>query len=204
MRTGDMASRRNGSVNRQPIRSNRLIVGSRRHLLRILIAATIAAFAMAHAATAQANTASQDQAAIRAALTQWMDDFNAGRADKVCGLFAKDVIATYRGQPERDHAALCGLLRRSLADPKRRFRYALMIKEIIVEGDLAVVRLVWTLTVSPRTPPRPTAKTTAADKATVDVTTEEPGMDIFRRQPDGSWKIVRYLAFEDEKNNGRR
>ena len=23
----------------------------------------------------------------------------------------------------------------------------------------------------------------------------EPGMDIFRRQPDGSWKIMRYMAY---------
>jgi hypothetical protein len=26
--------------------------------------------------------------------------------------------------------------------------------------------------------------------------TSEPGLDVFRRQPDGSWKIVRCLAFE--------
>ena len=25
----------------------------------------------------------------------------------------------------------------------------------------------------------------------------EPGMDIFRRQSDGSWKIIRYLAYEE-------
>ena len=42
------------------------------------------------------------QAEIRNALTQWMADFNAGNADKVCGLFAPDLIAQYRGQPERD------------------------------------------------------------------------------------------------------
>ena len=28
---------------------------------------------------------------IRAALTQWTEDFNAGRTDKVCDLFAKDA-----------------------------------------------------------------------------------------------------------------
>jgi ketosteroid isomerase-like protein len=28
------------------------------------------------------------------------------------------------------------------------------------------------------------------------VETKEPGLDVFRRQPDGSWKIVRYIAYE--------
>ena len=28
-----------------------------------------------------------------------------------------------------------------------------------------------------------------------DVTSPEIGMDIFRRQDDGSWKIIRYIAY---------
>ena len=24
----------------------------------------------------------------------------------------------------------------------------------------------------------------------------EPGLDVFRKQPDGSWKIARYIAYE--------
>jgi steroid delta-isomerase len=51
-----------------------------------------------------------------------------------------------------------------------------------VFGDVAVVRLVWTLTIK---------------KEGRDTTqSEEPGMDIFQKQPDGSWKISRYLAYE--------
>jgi steroid delta-isomerase len=44
-----------------------------------------------------------------------------------------------------------------------------------------VVRLTWTSTV------------TGAPEG--DVKSVEPGMDIFRRQSDGSWKIMRYLAY---------
>ena len=50
-----------------------------------------------------------------------MEDFNAGRAEKVCGLFAPDLKADYRGQPERSHGELCGLLQRSLGDPTRKY-----------------------------------------------------------------------------------
>jgi len=43
------------------------------------------------------------------------------------------------------------------------------------------VRLVWTLRV------RSGAST---------VESKEPGLDVFRRQPDGHWKIIRYMGYE--------
>ncbi len=43
-------------------------------------------------------------------------------------------------------------------------------------------RLVWTLTIKEKD--GSTAKSV------------EPGMDIFKKQPDGSWKIIRYMAYE--------
>jgi hypothetical protein len=46
------------------------------------------------------------------------------------------------------------------------------------------VRLVWTLKV----------KRAGATRETV---SREPGIDIFRKQPDGRWKIIRYLAYEE-------
>jgi steroid delta-isomerase len=124
-------------------------------------------------------------AEIRGALTQWMADFNAGKADKVCGLFAPDLKSDFRGQPERNFGQLCTLLQKSLKDEARSFTYALDLKEIIVSGDMAAVRLVWTLTIEPK------GGGTA-------IVTREPGLDIFRKQPDGSWKIARFLAFEDD------
>ncbi len=130
---------------------------------------------------AQGDSAAE--AAIKAALTQWTADFNAGRADKVCDLFAPDVIAQVRGAPERDHQAVCALLKRSLADTAKTYRYSFTIQQIMVVADLAVVRLTWTLRVQNRGAPGESLSL-------------EPGMDIFRKQPDGSWKIVRYMAYE--------
>jgi ketosteroid isomerase-like protein len=78
---------------------------------------------------------------IRARLEQWTDDFNQGRADAVCDLFSKEAISNYRGQPERNYDEICTLLQKSLADPARDFRYELDLREIIVEGNLAAVRL---------------------------------------------------------------
>jgi ketosteroid isomerase-like protein len=123
--------------------------------------------------------AASDADDIRARLDQWTDDFNAGRKDIVCDLFSKQAISDYRGQPERHYKEICQLLRDSLDDPARDYHYDLDIAEIIVAGDLAVVRLTWTLFITP-----------------LNVTSVEPGMDVFRRETDGKWRIVRYIAYE--------
>jgi ketosteroid isomerase-like protein len=60
----------------------------------------------------------------------------------------------------------------------------LTIKEIVAWGDTAVVRLVWTLTTRQRGRP--------GQEQSV-----EPGMDVLRRQTDGSWKIVRFMAYTE-------
>jgi len=121
------------------------------------------------------------KAEIRATLLQWTADFNARDSSRICDLFAPDLRYDFRGLPERDYATLCALLERALSDTTKKFDYAPDIKEIIVSGDLAVVRLVWMV------------KLTADGKT---VATEEPGLDVFRRQPDGKWRIIRYLAYE--------
>jgi steroid delta-isomerase len=122
------------------------------------------------------------QAAIRRALLQWTADFNARRVDKVCDLFEPGLIYDFQGLPEQRYDDICPRLKRALDDDTRSWTYAQPdIKEILVFGDMAVVRLIWTSTVT--------------GGAEGEVKSVEPGMDIFRRQPDGSWKIMRYLAY---------
>jgi len=125
------------------------------------------------------------EAEIRAAFAQWTDDFNARRADKTCDLFAKDLVAQYRGAPERGYARQCELLTTALTDPKRRFHNALAIREILVLGDIAIARVVWTQTIRENDSGKETR-------------TVEPGLDVFRKEPDGKWRIIRYLAYDEE------
>src|SRR5215216_1613917 len=133
---------------------------------------------------ATAQSSNPAETAIRDALMKWTSHFNAGDRGEICGLFAAELRYDYRGYPERGFEDVCGLLQRSLSDRTKTYSYSLQIKEIIVSGDLAVVRLVWTLKVVP----------IGSANATI---SEEPGMDIFRKYPDGSWKIVRYIAYEN-------
>ncbi len=86
--------------------------------------------------------------------------------------------------PERNYRDICSLLHHSLEDRIKSYAYVLQIKEILVSGELAIVRLVWTLRIRSNNAPG-FAKSV------------EPGVDIFRKQPDGSWKIIRYMAYEE-------
>jgi ketosteroid isomerase-like protein len=137
--------------------------------------------AISYASADDSTAAAQSQ--IRAALEQWTQDFNnRNPSAAVCSLFAPDLISNFRGQPEDSYGSLCANLQMALADQAKTYHYDLELKEILVSCDLAAVRLVWTLKVRL--------------KNGAEETTREPGLDIFRRQADGSWKIVRYMAYE--------
>ena len=128
-----------------------------------------------------AETTEAAENEIRAALEQWQTAFNERDGQRVCDLFAQDVVANYQGEPERDYASLCQMLQTALQDRERTYRYSSKISEILAYGDSAVVRLVWTLEIDK----------SGAEKEFI----EEPAVDIFRRQTDGSWKISRYQAY---------
>jgi uncharacterized protein (TIGR02246 family) len=127
--------------------------------------------------------AASDAAAIEARLTGWAQAFNARNADGVCELFAGDLISVVPGAPEAGKATVCGRLAVLLAREDARFTYEVDIDEVLVWGDNAAVRLNWTLTVS------------GGDETGTSV---ERGIDLFRRDPDGAWRIMRFIAFTDD------
>ncbi|MDB5621327.1 MAG: hypothetical protein JWQ24_5565 [Tardiphaga sp.] len=73
-----------------------------------------------------------------------------------------------------------------LAKPDLQLHYdSPDLREIIVSGDIAIVRLFWTLT---------------AQKGVKSSVSTEAGMDIFKRQPDGKWSIARFISFSATPN----
>jgi uncharacterized protein (TIGR02246 family) len=151
---------------------------SRKRLRRLAAASIIFAIAVGAGAAEPITEAEKE---IRSAIENWRSAFNNGDEQQVCGLFAPDLVANYQGEPERDYASLCQMLRTALRESDTKYRYSVRIDEIMVYGDAAVVRVVWTLEI---------------DRAgSSQQRFEEPAVDIFRRQADGSWKISRYLAY---------
>ena len=131
-----------------------------------------------------------DPAADRAAIIQrvesWPEAFNAKDARGSCDLFAPDLLYSFPGMLRGTRETMCTNFEKLFARTDLQARYEKPdIHEIIVAGDVAIVRLTWTLT-------------TEANGAK-DTTTEE-GMDFFRRQPDGRWSIARYIAFAPRPN----
>ena len=128
-----------------------------------------------------AESAEAAENEIRSALEKWRSAFNDRDERQVCDIFAPDLVANYQGAPERDYASLCQLLQTAVQDSEKTYHYSLNVNEILVYGETAVVRLVWTLEI----------EQDGAPKETV----EETAVDIFRYQADGNWKISRYLAY---------
>lgn len=123
------------------------------------------------------------QLQIQAVLEQWPKDFNAKNVDPVCSLFAPDLIASYPGTKDVDYEQMCGRLRAAMNEKNRQFHYDLPeIEQILVMGDWAVVRLIWTLTIDVKKP---------IERQVI----REKGLDVFKKQSDGSWKIAISFAY---------
>ena len=125
------------------------------------------------------------EAEIRERLNQWPKDLHSKNVSQVCSLFAPDLIASYPGAPERNYDQMCKHLSRVMRDPEKVFDYTSPdIEEMIVDKDIVVVRLIWTLSVLDR-------------KSQMKEVIRERGLDVFQRQPDGSWKIRVSYAYPE-------
>jgi steroid delta-isomerase len=154
---------------------------------RQLLAGVSVALALFIAAAQAAGP--DDPSAVKAAIVErlhrWTAAFNSRDLAGACGLFAPDLSYTVDDILNGSRDRLCANIATALSKPEVDLHYdEPTIHDILVSGDLAVVRLTWTLT---------------ADKnGARDVTTEE-GMDVFRRAPDGVWSISRFIAFSPRR-----
>lgn len=147
----------------------------------VLVLALLLAPALAHAEDRSAADRAAE-AAIRARLAAWTEAFNRGDAAATCELFADDLKSDVQGAPAGDKAAVCARIASALAKSRGKLAYVCQIHEILVSGDLAMVRLTWVLTEQPGG----------------NALSRDEGMDIFRRDPDGLWRIARFMAFAVE------
>src|SRR5690349_12917594 len=127
-----------GSVWRQRLALRTRRAGRQPMSLRIL-ATAILLFACV-----PGRALADDAADIRARIEGWTRDFNDGRAEAACWLFSKELISDTEGQGEADYQVRCATIAKALNNPGHKLRYSPDIKEIIVEGNLAIVRLQWT------------------------------------------------------------
>ena len=123
-------------------------------------------FAIAHP-TAD-NAAAEKQ--IRAALAGWVEAANRGDYKAASEVWAPEG-------PDDTYEREAAYAKLPIKPPTTT--YALTINEVIVDGSLAVVRDTWTQT---------TKQAAGANKVET-----FRSYEVWRRQPDASWKISRWI-----------
>ncbi|MDO9434469.1 nuclear transport factor 2 family protein [Hydrogenophaga sp.] len=153
---------------------------------RVLRVVAVVSVALAGLCMAPARAdAGVDEAALRATLEQWRQDFNARRVERICDLFAPELRADVQDLPEQTYSMVCERLRRAMALTGESITMEMHIHDVYVSGASAVVRLTW--------------RSTTAGRDGRPQTEDEQGLDVFARQPDGSWKIHRYMAYPKQR-----
>lgn len=127
----------------------------------------------------------KDVEIIRQAVIQTGVAFNERKPDSILVHYAPDILVSYPNVPDTDYAgfaqAFAGLPNRPPGVVSTRPD----IHEIIVSGDLAMVRVSWITTTRQTDPVK-------------EVTRRARDMQIWQRQTDGSWKFTRGLWFHEK------
>jgi steroid delta-isomerase len=151
--------------------------------LAALTAVALIAGCGAHPSTAPSapasSSAARDEAEIRHALADWVTAFNGGDYARAATVWAPDLIGWYPGAPDDTYADEQAAATRPREQGAPRVEYALAIDEVMVSGDLAVVRDTWTEVVRRKDAP--------ARSRTF------RSFEVWRRQADGHWRIARWI-----------
>jgi ketosteroid isomerase-like protein len=141
---------------------------------------TLSGFALlAIAGLASADPATDNAAAekqIRASLAKWVEAANRGDYRTASEVWAPDLIGWPPEGADDTYEREAASAKLPVKPPKTT--YALTINEVIVDGSLAVVRDTWTQT----------TKQAGADKVET-----FRSYEVWRRQPDSTWKISRWI-----------
>lgn len=147
----------------------------------ILLAATLHLPAAAQQPAA-AHGPPQDVEAIRALVVRSEEAFNAKDPDAIIALYSRDVVLTYPGIPDQDYETLDAGYREMTNLPAGVTVTTVPdIEEIIVSGDLGIVRVTWNTT---------TVQAEPAQRSTRQLR----DLQVWRREPDG-WKFFRGMHF---------
>ena len=138
------------------------------------IAASVLLATLSLPALAADNAAAERS--IRAALAQWVEAANKGDYAAALFVWAPDLDGWPPSGPDDTYAREAEGAKGPPGPPGVTF--ALTINEVIVDGTLAVVRDTWTQT----------AHTPGGDSVST-----FRSFEVWREQPDKSWKISRWI-----------
>jgi ketosteroid isomerase-like protein len=130
-----------------------------------------------------------DSSSIRAAIERGARGFERAQPDSILAHYARDIILSYPGIPDQDYATLVrGYAELRDRPATVRATTTPTFDEILVDGNLAVVRLRWTTTIR---------SGTTATTAPVESTRYLRDLQVWRREANGEWRFFRGMHYRD-------
>lgn len=122
------------------------------------------------------------EAEVRASLHGLADGFSSNDAEKVIGYLSRDMHLIHPLRGEVGYDDFAGGIRAASArpDPTRK-RVAIELDHLYLSGDLAVTGITWRTTIT-----APDGKVTLRG---------ERDQEVWRREPDGKWRLFRGASF---------
>jgi ketosteroid isomerase-like protein len=152
-----------------------------RSAMRMRLAALLLVFAAACASTAPRPVEETDEETLRRHIRTYADAVERRDPDTIMALFARDILLSYPGIPDQDYETLRKEYAQMRSRPEDEVTTRPDIEEVLVSGDLAVLRIVWNTTVRK-------AGSELASRQMKD-------LQVWRREASGDWKFVRGIHF---------
>ena len=153
-------------------------------LMNVACAAVLSLFVFA-CAMAQGQSASpkdrEAEAQIRQALADWVEATNRRDDKKADEIWGPNVVGWFPKAEEFHGGAAFALAGLPQKEGAAYSTYELKVDEVAVSGRMAAVYDIWTETVH-------------FDGSNITVRRIIRGNELWRLQPDGKWKIVRWVS----------
>jgi ketosteroid isomerase-like protein len=117
---------------------------------------------------------------------RWTDAFNQRDLINTCGLFDPSLVASFPAAENKNYSDLCADFKKLFQEKNKHYQYHFKLHKVYRSGDLAAARITWYLSVH------------QGNKKIF--SSREEGLDIFKRQPNGKWQIINYIAYSKHKN----
>lgn len=127
-----------------------------------------------------APNAPEDVSAVKASLENLLRAYNRRDLEAAVAAYAPDSLLSYPGTPDSDRAhARSAYARRFANPPPFPVTISFRLEELQTSGDLAFARLLWLVERD-------------SDRKTL---SRHKDLEVWKRQPDGSWALYRGLSF---------
>jgi ketosteroid isomerase-like protein len=123
-----------------------------------------------------------DLAAIRKQWSEWTAAYAAHDLAKTMEIFHHDVIFSFQGAPDQNYSDLEQGYKEEFAKPDNKRAWVPQFEEFECSGNLGFVRSTWVLEQNDAS-------------GTVKELEKNRGVDLFRRDANGRWKIFRSLNY---------